>query len=67
MRYETLAPVREIHSASMLFSIYFSVGVICVYKKRAAERKRLQRETKACQMVEADILSSEAQYGRVPF
>lgn len=57
MRYETLAPVREIYPASVLFSIYFSVSVICVYKKRAA-KKRLQRETKACQMIEADILSS---------
>lgn len=41
MRYETLAPVREIHPASVLFSIYFSVSVICVYKKRAAKTKEV--------------------------
>lgn len=41
MRYETLAPVREIHPASVLFSIYFSVTVIHVYKKRAAKKKEV--------------------------
>lgn len=59
MRYEALALVHEIHSASVLFSIYFSLSVMYVYiKEEQPKRKKLLRETKACQMTEADILSS---------
>lgn len=41
MRYETLAPVHEIYSASVLFSIYFSVSVICIYIKKEQPKRKV--------------------------
>lgn len=37
--------------------IFLLVSYVCI-KKGQPKRKRLQIETKACQMIEADILSS---------
>ena len=67
MRYETLAAVREIHSAMVFFSIYSSVSGVCVYtyihnymaiSDIRQNGKRLQKGTIICSKTVADILSS---------